>query len=74
MLTPCLLEQSLSDIVSRSSIQSDSNGFKAFPAGVLSVATSYKPGVTVSCTVAVTQGSSGTYLAATSAAKVFNFR
>ena len=41
---------------------------------VLSVATSYKPGVTVSCSVTATQGSSGTYLAATSAAKVFNFR
>jgi len=40
----------------------------------LNVATSYKPGVTVSCSVTATQGSSGTYLAATSVAKVFNFR
>jgi hypothetical protein len=41
---------------------------------VLSVASSYKPGVTVSCSVTATQGSSGTYLAATSVAKAFNFR
>ena len=41
---------------------------------VLSVASNYKQGVTVSCSVTATQGSSATYLAATSAAKVFNFR